>query len=260
VTNTGRKAWSAAEGFALSYHWFDPVGQRLLDGPRTDLPRTLARGEDLLLRPVLYAPSQPGCYVLVWDMVQEHTTWLSGQGVAPAAVPAQVGPFDPGACSRVLPPSLRMRGQPPRRELWSAAWSMWRARPWTGVGPDNFRRLYGRYAGRTFWDDRVTANNLLLETLAGSGLLGALSLAAMLGAAALSAARAAASSEAGRRADAGAVLAVLAAIATHGLVDCLIGFTGPYLLLAFVAGSAVAVRAARARSSLDAPMRERGAA
>jgi O-antigen ligase len=57
------------------------------------------------------------------------------------------------------------------------------ARPsWTGVGPDNFRRLYGRYAGRTFWDERVSANNLALETGATTGLLGVLALAGTLGA------------------------------------------------------------------------------
>ena len=45
------------------------------------------------------------------------------------------------------------------------------------------------------------------------------------------------------RAEAAVLLALLAAFALHGLVDDVLGFTGPYLLLAFVVGSACAMRA-----------------
>jgi O-antigen ligase len=136
---------------------------------------------------------------------------------------------------------------------------MWRDRPWTGVGPDNFRRLYGRYARRAFWDDRVTANNLFLEIAAGTGVLGLLSFAGMLAAAAARALPAAGAPIRGARLEAQALLALLAVFVTHGAVDYLLGATGPYLLFAFVVGgaSAAPVRALAVVSREEA---ERGAA
>ncbi|HET8646328.1 MAG TPA: O-antigen ligase family protein, partial [Vicinamibacteria bacterium] len=257
VTNQGLKAWSAAEGFALSYHWFDPARGTVADGGRTALPRTLGRGEEALLHPVVYAPAVAGCYLLVWDMVQEHTTWLSGQGVATAAVPALVGEADAAACARALPPAVRVGGQPGRRELWPAALDMWRARPWTGVGPDNFRRLYGQFTGRAFWDERVTANNLLLETAAGSGLFGLLALAGTLAAGLGAAARLAGSAAADERSDGRVLAGLLAAMVAHGAVDYLLGFTGQYLLLAFLLGASSAASGAAGAAVVVA---ERGAA
>jgi O-antigen ligase/polysaccharide polymerase Wzy-like membrane protein len=267
VVNSGLKSWTAGEGFALSYHWFAPERSRVVDGVRTPLARPLAHGEGASLQAVVHAPAEPGCYLLVWDMVQEHTTWFSGQGVPPAAVPTVVGDADERECARGMPLPLRLGGQPPRRELWAAALAMWRDRPWTGVGPDNFRRLYGRYTGRTFWDERVAANNLVLETGATTGLLGVLALAGTLGAAGVSAGRLAAGAGSGspravrgglrhgaeapadfgesalqQRVCAAAVLGLLAAVVTHGAVDYLLGFTGPYLLLAFVVGAATDLR------------------
>ena len=117
---------------------------------------------------------------------------------------------------------------------------MWRDRPWTGVGPDNFRRLYGPYAGREFWDNRVTANNLYLETAATTGLPGLLALCAALAATAAVLVR---ELGGGGRAEAAVLLALLTAFVVHGAVDYVLGFTGPYLLLAFIVGSACALRA-----------------
>jgi O-antigen ligase len=238
VVNGGLKAWSTTEGFALSYHWFEPGRSRLVDGPRTPLPKALAHGEGAVLQALVQAPPEPGCYLLVWDMVQEHTTWFSGQGIAPTVVPAIVGDADARECARVMPPSVRLGGQPGRRELWSAALAMWRDRPWTGVGPDAFRRLYGRYAGRTFWDERVSANNLVLETGATTGLLGVLALTGTLGAAGVAAARQVRASP--PAVESAALLGLLAAVLAQGAADYLLAFTGPYLMLAFVVGSSSA--------------------
>jgi len=41
-----------------------------------------------------------------------------------------------------------------------------------GVGPDNYRLLYGKYLGVTRWDTHIYSNNLYLEILTGSGILG----------------------------------------------------------------------------------------
>jgi putative inorganic carbon (HCO3(-)) transporter len=59
-----------------------------------------------------------------------------------------------------------------RLELWGAALRLIETRPLLGVGPDNFRHLYGAQLGLETWDERVQANNLYLELLADTGLLG----------------------------------------------------------------------------------------
>jgi O-antigen ligase len=48
---------------------------------------------------------------------------------------------------------------------------MTRAHPF-GVGPDNYRLEYGKYLGALKWDTDVYSNDLLLEILTGSGILG----------------------------------------------------------------------------------------
>ena len=74
------------------------------------------------------------------------------------------------------------RGQPPlpltmerpgRLRLWRAAAAMFAAHPLLGVGPDNFRLLHGGFAGLSNPDPRMHSNNMYLEILVGSGLLGA---------------------------------------------------------------------------------------
>ncbi|MBV9544447.1 MAG: hypothetical protein JOY61_08710 [Chloroflexi bacterium] len=50
----------------------------------------------------------------------------------------------------------------PRLELWRAALKVFLAYPLLGVGPDNFRHVYGSALGLDAWDQRVDANNLYL--------------------------------------------------------------------------------------------------
>ena len=40
------------------------------------------------------------------------------------------------------------------------------------LGPDNYRLLYGRFLGADSWNTNIYSNNLYLELLAGSGILG----------------------------------------------------------------------------------------
>src|SRR6185503_8737350 len=150
VTNAGRKTWSQAEEFHLSYHWFDPERKTVTEGARTDLPRDVPPGQSILLRAQLEAPARPGRYVLAWDMVHENTTWFSGQGVTPAQVavtvevgapapvtlPAHAGPPPPAPLTTraQAPPSADVSWRPGRGELWRLAFDMWRSRPLFGVG------------------------------------------------------------------------------------------------------------------------------
>lgn len=243
VANTGRKTWARAEAFHLSYHWWDREQQVLADGERTRLPRDLAPGDSALLSASVRAPAEPGEYLLVWDMVHEHTTWFSGQGVAPRTVPVVVGGAGAPA---VHPPAERpdvapeVGWQPGRAELWRLALGMWRERPLVGVGADNFRWLYGPRAGRAFWDTRVFANNLYLEAAATTGTLGLLALVATLGSALHAAGRAAWRTR-HLAPVAAALCGLLAAVAAHGLVDYLLASTGHYLLLAVAVGLAASL-------------------
>lgn len=240
VTNAGRKTWARQEAFHLSYHWYQPERRTLQDGGRTELPVDVPPGASVLLDAEVVAPDRQGRYRLVWDMVHEDTTWFSGQGVRPEAVDAVVGrpeaPVPPSA-AQLPPASLGWR--PSRAELWRIALKLWRAYPVWGVGPDNFRWLYGRHAGEPFWDTRVFANNTLLEAAATTGSLGLVALALTF----LAALRASyrglmAAPDASTLALLGMTVAVLA----HGLVDYVLAFTGHYLFFGFLIGSIGAAR------------------
>ena len=240
VTNLGQKTWAVNEDFHLSYHWYDRERVQLEEGGRTRLPRDLAHGESAVLLAEVRAPLREGPYLLVWDMVHEHTTWFTGQGVAPAVVPAVVSatpqPVAPPAPGMVVPD---VAWRPGRWELWRLAADMWKEHPLLGVGSDNFRWLHGPRAGQPMWDSRVFANNLYLEAAATTGSLGLLAVLATLGAALLASARRLLASRSAQEAAVPAALfAALAAIAAHGTVDYLLAFTGHYLVFGLLVGLA----------------------
>jgi len=240
VTNTGQMTWTAGGVFHLAYHWYDTRGRKLEDGRRTLLPRDIGPGETVVLRAELQAPPGEGRYVLAWDMVQERVAWFSDRGVTPAAVPVRVA-GDATAAAVVAPdnpiPAAPRGWAPGRAELWRLAFQLWRQRPLTGVGSDNFRWLHGPAAGQPFWDTRVFANNALLEAAATTGIPGVVALAGTLVATTFAAAR---RLRRGGAAGSGAaaLFALSVGLAAHGLVDYVLAFTGHYLLFGFVVGSA----------------------
>jgi hypothetical protein len=239
VTNLGAKTWTDREAFHLSYHWYDIDARTLTDGDRTRLPRDVARGDSVQLTPLVVAPRKEGRYLLVWDMVHEETTWFSGQGVRPASAPVVVGQV-PGGTSEPpadMFPAAAPGWRPGRFELWALALQMWRERPLLGVGPDNFRRLYGRFAGQGYWDTRIFANNLLLEAAATVGSLGALALLGTLGSAGWAAFRRSQTAPPDDRPLFVMLLALVAALAAHGAIDYVLAFTGHYLWFGFVIGA-----------------------
>ncbi len=241
VTNTGKKTWTAGPAFHLSYHWFDPTRRTMEDGGRTRLPADLGPGASVVLEALVTAPRNPGRYFLVWDMVHEHTTWFSGQGVPTLTVPTRVGergPEPPDVAWGGAPPDLSLAWRPSRSDLWRLAAGMWAERPFSGFGSDSFRWMYGPRAGRRYWDERVFANNALLEAGATTGTLGAAALVLTLVAAGFAAGRSAARAD---TANGMALLGLVVGLAAHGVVDYLLAFTGHYLLFAFVVGSCAAL-------------------
>jgi len=182
------------------------------------------------------APGYPGNYTLIWDVVQEHRTWLSLEGVYPGRSTASV---EGAAVSAPLPTHGRMPSgvlRMPRRVLWATAFDLWRGRPLLGIGPDNFRHTYGRVLGLAAWDDRVHANNSYIEVIVGMGVIGAVALVWLLSRTVIAARDAVLSADASSLPIVAAATAACAAIATHALVDSFLTFTPTYAAFAIAAG------------------------
>jgi hypothetical protein len=190
VQNTGELTWTSdgPERFALAYRWLTDDASSTLDVPATmvDLPRNVRPGDGVQVTAEVAAHLPPGDYRLAWGMLQQQVLWFHDRGDADAetlvhvtsagsqasSIPA-VGEEPRSDTSAALPPVSRA-------VLWTGALQMFRQHPLLGVGPDNFRHIYGAFLGLPKWDDRVHANNLYLELLADVGALGFLAFAALV--------------------------------------------------------------------------------
>jgi hypothetical protein len=179
VQNTGDRTWDAAgpHPFALSYHLADASGNSVTyDGPRTPLPVDVAPGASVDVQAQVVAPASQGTYVIEWDAVQEAVTWFSWAGtpVARTYLDVQGPPPVVSGTAELTPTPLpsALQTPPPGRLLqWRMALRMARNRPLLGVGPDNFRWVYGDFAGLATWDTGSHANSLYFEWLADTGLI-----------------------------------------------------------------------------------------
>jgi O-antigen ligase len=240
LKNEGRLTWqsSAAPPFALSYHWLTSRSEEVVifDGLRTPFAQPVEPGDEVRMTARVRAPGYPGDYVLIWDVVQEHRTWLSLEGVYPGRSLASV---EGAAVGAPLPTRGRMPSgvmRMPRSVLWQTAFAMWRERPLLGIGPDNFRHTYGRYLGLAAWDARVHSNNSYVEVLVSMGVAGAIAVGWLMTRAAASARAIVASADAAALPVAAAALAACMAIAVHALVDSFLTFTPTYVVFAIAAG------------------------
>ena len=179
LANTGTRTWTSSgdHPFALSYHLDHADGAPLtFDGPRTALPHDVEPGASVDLQAQLIAPQAPGSYVVEWDEVQESVTWFSWTGTPPTrtylTVAAPVAGTVEQPIAQTPEPALGPPPPPGRLALWRMALRMARNRPLLGVGPDNFRWVYGDFAGVPEWDTGVHANSVYFEWLADTGVLG----------------------------------------------------------------------------------------
>lgn len=239
LKNQGRLTWqsTAVPPFALSYHWLTPDTEEVVvfDGLRTAFAQSVEPGESVSMRARVRAPNYPGTYVLIWDVVQEHRTWLSLEGVYPGRSVASVEGAPVGAPlpARGRMPSTVMRM--PRSVLWSTALRIAREHPLLGIGPDNFRHTYGRALGLAAWDTRVHANNSYLEVLVGMGAAGAIALIWLASAVARSLGPLLSVGDQALPL-AAAAFAACVAIAAHAMVDSFLTFTPTYVAFAIAAG------------------------
>jgi O-antigen ligase len=248
--NTGEVVWTAGgpESFALGYRWLTADAASQVDLPATvlDLPHDVPPGDTVQLTVGVDARLPPGDYRLAWGMLQQQVLWFHDRGYPDAETLVHVTGGDKSTAVSTVgvePRSDLTAALPPlpRAQLWSAALSMVRQHPLLGVGPDNFRHIYGTYLGLAAWDDRVHANNLYLELLADVGVLGALAFAALVALPIMSLLRGLRSPTSPRQALwlAGFAASLLAYF-LHGGLDSFLEFTPVYLLFWIVLGLSMA--------------------
>jgi acyl dehydratase len=243
VTNTGRVTWDpgAPQRFRLSYHWLLAEDDRVVswEGLRADFRAPVKAGDTVTIVARVQAPREPGTYRVLWDLEEEHRLWFSTEPDArlftseATVTGASAGARDPGAL-KAFPSSA---SRPGRLVLWRAAGRMLVDRPWTGVGPDNFRLLYGGYAGLANADRRVHSNNLYLELLVSGGLVAGVVLVWFFWRVAMVSWRAVVPRAVHPAAP--GVVAAVAAVAVHGVFDAFLAFTATYILTAITLGLAV---------------------
>lgn len=178
VTNTSVKSWDSAPAhpFSLGYHLYDSAHQVVTyDGARTPLGADVPPNGVVRVDARLIAPARPDTYHVEWDVVQNGVAWFSWKGSATTPTTLTVnGAAVDGPTVRFVPPpqDVLTLPVPGRFQLWSAGLAMFIAHPLLGVGPDNFRWLYGAYAQVSRWNVDIHANNLYVELLADTGLIG----------------------------------------------------------------------------------------
>lgn len=180
LTNTGARTWEPCSDtpFQMSYHLYDTEGEAITyDGLRSELPDRVGPGESVEIMGSVAAPAEPGTYRVEWDLLQEEITWFSWKGTptassrlivlgVPVSSAIERSNTRPPTDIRIIRPTLE------RSELWGAAIQMVLERPLFGVGPDTFRWRYGTYLNLDEWNTSIHANNLYLEWLADTGVIG----------------------------------------------------------------------------------------
>lgn len=239
VTNRGRSTWdpSPPNPFRFSYHWLRADQDLVVnwEGMRTEFSAPVPPGAQVAIEAQVRAPTQPGEYRLLWDVEHADRLWFStepGASLSIAAATVTGPPIGPAPSDGRPLPLDAVR--PGRLALWGAAGQMLLERPITGIGPDNFRLLYGPYLNRPTFDTRVHTNSMYLEVLVGGGVLAGMALIWVCWRAA-GLIREALGREGDRPLRAGIVAAAIA-IAVHGLVDAFWGFTATYVLMAITLG------------------------
>jgi hypothetical protein len=165
--------------FRLGYTLTRPNDQSFtaLDGIRAALPADVLPGQTIDVIAKVVSPPVPGAYLIQWDMVEEGVLWFSSRGSAPASTRLTVAgqPVANASPLKLGPANYTTDiSSVERPALWGAALRIFRDKPLLGVGPDDFRWIYGRYLDLDHWDTAIHANSIYLETLADTGLIGLL--------------------------------------------------------------------------------------
>ena len=259
VTNASVKTWGgdASHPFSLGYHLYGSDHELVTyDGARTPLGADLPPDGTVQLQAKVVVPDKPDTYDIQWDVVQNGLAWFSWKGAAtPSTALVVSGAAANGPAIVYVPPpqSILTLPVPGRLELWSAGLTMLESRPLLGVGPDNFRWQFGPYEHISQWNVDIHANNLYVELLADTGIIGFLAFMWL-------AWRIIRQSTGGlwtrRSGDLWvwrvAVLASLTAWFVHGLLDYFFEFTPTYTAFWMIVGLALGLAQLEVNERLDA--------
>ncbi len=224
IRNTGFRKWRAQGMWrvAISYRWLNSETKNFSPVTRlvTNLPHDVEPGGSVDIPVSFQTPADPGKYLLAIELYRHDFDWFSRTGVFPAMVEAEIRPAvtrsvgmaDLSEWYKEPQDTGMLTASVPRSQLWRAALRMFRDHPF-GIGPDNFRLEYGKYLGVQRWDTHLYSNNLYLELLTGSGVLGVFAFVLVLLALRW-------------RRDAGCL--ALAVFLLHGLVDVFLMTTPVY--------------------------------
>ncbi len=191
IRNTGISTWRASGLWRISiaYRWLNTETEKFVDEPAlvTALPNNVAAGHSAGVLVHFRTPSVPGKYLLAIELFSRDFDWFSRTGVRPALIltdiaesqTREVGMTDLSLWSERGEDERALTASVDRASLWRAALQMFKAHPF-GVGPDNYRLQYGKYLGAQRWDTHMYSNNLYLEILTGSGILGLAAFVLML--------------------------------------------------------------------------------
>lgn len=239
VTNHGALVWHSQRQppINLGARWIQAESGLQLAEPRWPFEPPVLPGQTISQAVPLRAPSEPGEYTLVWDVVQEQITWFGEKSnlFATSQVVVQPGNEQAAPEWETAVPAWRYQLPiPDRSTLWPLAVQLIGERPFLGIGLDNFRLVYGRLLQADSWNDTIHTNNWYLEFLVGGGLLAALPFFAWLaweGSVAWTRLRQ-------RPVDPWqvAIMASLLAFFSHGLVDFFLLFNSTGLLFWLLVG------------------------
>jgi len=183
IRNSGVNTWrvTGRDRVSVGYRWWDTKAEAFLDDKPivTLLPHNIVSGESARIQAAFRTPQRAGSYLLVFELFSGDLNWFSWMHVVPLLIQADIKPDAERIVQTADVSALYKRGQRPglvgagigRLELWAAALKIFQSHPF-GIGPDNYRLAYGTYIGATRWDTKVYSNDLYLEILVGSGVLG----------------------------------------------------------------------------------------
>lgn len=247
IKNTGSIIWGTEgkETVEIGYRWVgypDKLTQDDIPYIITSMSRGVSSGEDIDIKVDFMTPSQPGKYVLIFEIVKAHVGWFSSAGVAPSIVPLD---FTAGEGRKFTIPDSPdsflaqdpVTYQATRSELWKAAFKTWKTSMVLGVGPDQFRRRYQEFAPELPPDQRMRTHNIFLEALTNTGLVGMASMIFLLGATLYSQMRLVRNRKLkpSERYISLALLVATVAYIVHGMLDCFLWQTGiAFLFFAYL--------------------------
>jgi hypothetical protein len=260
VHNLSPLSWQAKKPgeFALSYHWLYPsLRVARFDTVLSPLPSPLPAGGSESVQVDVQAPRRPDRYVLIWDLLWDHTTWFDLK--TGNLVSHRVRVVDPatsviGRADRstrpALPRYLPIARAPDRTSVWRIALRAFLRRPAFGGGLHAFRAAYREDVPLApDVSPPPHAHDLLLEMLDNWGLVGTALLAllatALWGPLLVSVRR-------GRPGSAWEVVLVAAAAAflAHSAVDYFLGATSVFGVVCILSGLAAGAGNAAMRPSV----------